>query len=99
MSDILNEATNAEEEMPSNKRMKVAPSQSSTSSLTHSSTTSITVSFFQANSLTSSASLYFIPSIHFTGCLGVTVNFTINKPYATRVSACLYFTSLTIYIL
>ncbi len=78
MSDILNEATNAEEEIPSSKRMKVVPSQSSTSSPTHPSTTSNTVSAFQANSLTSSAS--FIPSIHFTGCSGVTVNFTINKP-------------------
>ena len=76
MSDILNEATNGEEETPSSKRIKVVPS-SSTSSPTHVSTTSNTVNSIQANSSTSSAS--FIPSIHFTGCSAVTVNFTINK--------------------
>ena len=74
--DILNEATNTEEEIPSSKRMKIAP-YSSISSPTHIPTTSNTVSSFQANSLSSSAS--FIPSIHFTGCTDVTVNFTINK--------------------
>ena len=77
MSNVLNEATNGERETPA-KRMKVAQ-PSSDSPLTHSiSNTSNTISSVQTNSLSSQAS--FISSIHFTGCSGVTVNFTINKP-------------------